>query len=199
MKGRLLSIAIVALAAAGCATVPLGPSVMVLPGNGKTFDQFQFDNGVCREWAMQQTGTKGDVPADNAVKGAAVGTLLGAGAGAAIGAAGNNPGLGAAVGAGAGLLGGSAVGANQGASAYRTAQQRYDMAYMQCMYAKGNQIPMRAAPQSSYRTQPASQVAPPPPPPPPPPAAPAPPSVPSVTPPPPPSGTPPPPPPGATR
>ena len=198
MNARLLAIGVVALGIAGCATVPLGPSVMVLPGNGKTFDQFHLDNGVCREWAMQQTGVKGDVPADSALKGAAVGTLLGAGAGAAIGAAGNNPGLGAAVGAGAGLLGGSAVGANQGTSAYRTAQQRYDMAYMQCMYAKGNQIPVRGTPQSSYHTQSAPQASPPPPPPPPP-AASAPPPAPSVTPPPPPSGTPPPPPPGATR
>lgn len=26
---------------AGCATVPSGPSVLVLPGSGKTFEQFQ--------------------------------------------------------------------------------------------------------------------------------------------------------------
>jgi hypothetical protein len=33
---------------AGCATVPTGPSVMVLPGSGKNFEQFQADDGVCR-------------------------------------------------------------------------------------------------------------------------------------------------------
>jgi hypothetical protein len=27
-----------------CATVPTGPSVMVLPGAGKPFDQFQLDD-----------------------------------------------------------------------------------------------------------------------------------------------------------
>jgi hypothetical protein len=196
MKTRALSIAAVTLALAGCATVPLGPSVMVLPGNGKSFDQFHTDNAVCRDWALQQTGTSDRTPTTSTVTGAAVGTLIGAGAGAAIGAAGGNPGLGAAVGAGAGALTGGTAGASSGGTVHRTAQQRYDMAYQQCMYAKGNQIPMRSAPaaSSTYRTQPAMMS----PPPPPPPAPPAP-STSSVVPPPPPAGTPPPPPPGATR
>jgi hypothetical protein len=47
----------VSLLLAGCATVPTGPSVMVLPGNGKNFEQFQVDNAVCRQWALRQTGT----------------------------------------------------------------------------------------------------------------------------------------------
>ena len=29
-----------------CATVPTGPSVMVLPGSGKSFEQFQVDDAV---------------------------------------------------------------------------------------------------------------------------------------------------------
>jgi hypothetical protein len=181
MKTAVMTIA-VALTAMGCATVPLGPSVMVLPGNGKNFDQFQGDNAACRDWAMQQTGVKNGVATDSTVKGAAVGTVIGAAAGAAVGAAAGHPGMGAAVGAGAGMLGGTATGATAGDRTYRTAQQRYDMAYLQCMYAKGNQIPMRSAPQSSYRTAPVVTPSGPPPPPPPPPA-----------------GTPPPPPPGVTR
>ena len=40
-----------------CATVPLGPSVMALPGTGKPFEQFQFDDVTCRQWASQQTRT----------------------------------------------------------------------------------------------------------------------------------------------
>ncbi|MGH7535246.1 MAG: hypothetical protein ACREMG_06640, partial [Gemmatimonadales bacterium] len=40
-----------------CATVPAGPSVMVLPGGGKSFEQFQADDSICRQWAQQQTGT----------------------------------------------------------------------------------------------------------------------------------------------
>src|SRR6266700_7230198 len=40
-----------------CATVPTGPSVLVLPGTAKNFEQFQTDDAVCRQWALQQTGT----------------------------------------------------------------------------------------------------------------------------------------------
>ena len=70
-----------------------------------------------------------------------MGTLLGAGLGAAIGAATGNPGVGAAIGAGSGLMLGTAGGANAGQLSGREAQQRYDIAYQQCMYAKGNQLP----------------------------------------------------------
>ena len=28
----------------GCVTIPTGPSVMVLPGSGKSFDQFRLDD-----------------------------------------------------------------------------------------------------------------------------------------------------------
>ena len=40
----------------GCATMPTGPSVLVLPGTGKPFEQFQEDNAECQYWAAQQTG-----------------------------------------------------------------------------------------------------------------------------------------------
>jgi len=75
-----------ALLTAACAHTPTGPSVMVLAGAGKTLDEFQRDDGVCRQTAAQELEkTKGgEVPA----------------------------------------------------------QRRYDMAYMQCMYAKGHQIPV---------------------------------------------------------
>src|SRR5258706_232490 len=39
-----------------CAVVPNGPSVMALPGTGKTFDQFRADDGSCRQFAFQQVG-----------------------------------------------------------------------------------------------------------------------------------------------
>ena len=32
----------------GCATMPTGPSVLVLPGTGKPFEQFQEDNAECQ-------------------------------------------------------------------------------------------------------------------------------------------------------
>jgi Glycine-zipper domain len=186
------------LLTAACATVPTGPSVMVLPGNGKNFEQFQVDDATCRQWAAQQTGaTDGQAATHTTVSGAAIGTVLGAAAGAAIGAAAGNPAMGAAAGAGAGLLGGTAVGASNAGASYRSGQRHYDATYMQCMYAKGNQIPVARGSVPAYTSAPAPRPAVPPPPPPPPPAST--PSPAAVTPPPPPSGTPPPPPPGPTR
>lgn len=161
----------VSLLLAGCATVPTGPSVMVLPGNGKNFEQFQVDNAVCRQWALRQTGTTpNEAGAASAVTGAAVGTAVGAGLGAAIGAAAGGPATGAAIGAAAGLFGGTAVGAGNAYGAGLSAQSRYDIAYMQCMYAKGNQIPVAGARQSV-----STSTAPPPPPGPPPTGSPPPP------------------------
>jgi OmpA family protein len=172
-----------------CVSVPTGPSVMVLPGSGKNFQQFQSDDAMCRQWASQQTGvTTNRAATGNTITGAAVGTLVGAAAGAALGAAAGNPGLGAAAGAGVGLLGGTAVGASSGTGARMSVQHRYDMTYMQCMYANGNQIPVARGAVPGYAAQ---QAAPPPPAPsfaPPPPPA-------TATPPPPPAGPPPPPPP----
>ena len=102
----------VCLLLSACASVPTGPSVMVLPGNGRNFEQFRADDADCRQWALYQTGTTPNkAGTTSAVTGAAVGTVVGAGLGAAIGAAAGSPATGAAVGAGAGLLGGTAVGA----------------------------------------------------------------------------------------
>jgi hypothetical protein len=181
-----------------CATIPTGPSVMVLPGSGKTFDQFQLDDVTCRQWAAQQTGTTPKEASTNtAVAGAAIGTVLGAAAGAALGAAAGSPATGAAAGAGVGLLGGSLVGSSNAYASTRTVQQRYDAAFMQCMYAKGNQIPVTRGSLPAYAAPAAARPAAPPPPPPPPPASTTPPAA--TAPPPPPAGPPPPPPPGPTR
>lgn len=171
---------------AGCVTVPTGPSVMVLPGSGKAFEQFQAEDLLCRQWAFQQTGiAPGDAAAQSGVGSAVVGTVLGAGLGAALGAAAGNPALGAAAGAGAGLFSGSAIGANAAYASASAVQYRYDVAYQQCMYAKGNQIP--GIVQSARPTR--SVYAPPPPPrpsyPPPPPGYSPPPPPPGYTPPPP--------------
>jgi hypothetical protein len=183
LGSRLLLIATGALMTA-CATIPGGPSVMVLPGNGKTFEQFRGDDEVCRQWASGQVGPNGQqVAADSVVSSAVIGTAMGAAVGAAVGAAAGSPGIGAAAGAGAGLLGGTAVGVGRADAAQFGAQQRYDNTYMQCMYAKGNQIPVARGSQP-YASPPS----------PPPPAA-----RPAAGPPPPPAGTPPPPPPGPVR
>ena len=189
MSKRLVAVPVAAaVLLTGCATVPAGPSVTVLPGRGAPFEQFQGDDASCRQWATQQTGASpSQASAQSTITGAAVGTLIGAAAGAALGAAAGNAGIGAAAGAGAGLLGGTAVGASNAGPTYGTLQRRYDSAYVQCMYAKGHQVPVRGG------SQPYSQSAAPPPPPPPPPAA-LPPGAPM-----PPIGPPPPPPPIGTR
>jgi hypothetical protein len=77
---------VAAVLIAGCAHTPTGPSVMVLAGSGKTIEQFQTDDGACRQMAAQELAKApgGEVPA----------------------------------------------------------QRRYDITYMQCMYAKGNQVPI---------------------------------------------------------
>ncbi len=96
-----------------------GPNVLVLPGQGSTFEQFRADDTACRQIASGPDG--------------------------------------------------------------ETSQSRYDMTYIQCMYAKGHRVPWLGAPPSG--TSSAS-----------PPAMPRPADVP-----PPPQGIPPPPPPGPTR
>jgi len=150
----------VLVALSGCATMPTGPTVTALPGPGKPFEAFQTDDYVCRQWAQQQIGgaSPSQTANQNLATGAAVGTVVGAGLGAAMGAASGNAGAGAAIGAGVGLLGGAAIGSNAGAASEYQLQRRYDVAYQQCMYAKGNQIPGSAPPRRVY--------APPPPPPP---------------------------------
>lgn len=155
-----------------CATMPTGPSVMVLPGSGKTFDQFRIDDALCRQYANQQIGGVAGQQAaqQSAVTSAVIGTAIGAAAGAAIGSASGNMGAGAAIGAGSGLLLGSAAGSGSASSSYYEAQRRYDNAYLQCMYAKGNQIPgyrsRSSAPASgSYYPPPPPSSYPPPPPP----------------------------------
>jgi hypothetical protein len=74
-----------ALALSACASVPSGPSVMVLPGAGKPLDQFQLDDAACRQWATQQMGPRSD-------------------------------------------------------SSWMM-QRRYDIAYQQCMYSRGHDLP----------------------------------------------------------
>src|SRR5450759_4195863 len=67
-----------------CTTLPSGPGVMVLPGTGKSFDQFRADDFDCRQFASMQVGgtAPNQAAADSGVKSAAVGTLVGAAAGA---------------------------------------------------------------------------------------------------------------------
>lgn len=122
-----------------CATLPTGPSVMALPGSGKDFDQFRADDAVCRAYAQDQIGGKTTEQAavNSGAQSAAVGTAIGALAGAALGGR-----SGAAFGAGTGLLFGSVAGAGAAQNSSDSLQRRYDNAYVQCMYAKGDRVPV---------------------------------------------------------
>ncbi len=115
---------------------------LVLPGPDKSFEQFQIDDAECRQWAAQRTGQQPqDAARDKTIQSLILGTFLGGGLGAVIGAASGDAGVGAAIGAGSGLLLGTVSGAEAGRQTGYEVQYRYDIAYQQCMYAKGNQIP----------------------------------------------------------
>ena len=150
----IFPILVVITALSGCATMPTGPNVMSLPGTGKSFEQFRIDDATCRQFAFEQAGGVAAQQAGQnaAVSSAVIGTALGAAAGAAIGSATGDMGAGAAIGAGTGLIIGSAQGSGYAASSYYEAQWRYDNAYVQCMYAKGNRVPVSgqfASPETS--------------------------------------------------
>jgi hypothetical protein len=125
----------------GCATVPEGPSVAVMPSPGKPFEVFRADDRACRAYAAQATGqTTNQAGAANMVGAMAVSTAVGAATGAVLG--GHH---GAQSGAAVGLIGGTVYGAGLAGQAQSDAQRRYDIAYEQCMYAKGNQLPMASS------------------------------------------------------
>lgn len=136
---KRLSAALTAGLLSACVTVPTGPSVLTLPGSGKSFDQFRADDYECKTYAYQQIG--GTTPQQSGqasgMESAAVGTGLGAAAGAALGGA-----SGAAIGAGTGLLLGGATGAGAARTSAYAMQDRYDISYIQCMYAKGHRVPV---------------------------------------------------------
>jgi hypothetical protein len=137
---RTLRVSIAALVPvlllSACAQEPLGPTIPVMPAPNKPFDVFQGDQALCKQYASNQVQGGAQQANNQQIGTAVVGTLLGAGLGAAIGG-----GRGAAIGAGAGALGGTAVGAGPSERAQYSLQQRYDLAYAQCMYSRGNQVP----------------------------------------------------------
>ena len=134
-----LSPLLAACVTVGCASIPTGPSMMALPGSGRSFEQFRYDDYSCRQFAYD---TSGGVTPNNAAITSGVGTAaLGAGVGAAAGAL-IGGGHGAAVGAGTGLLAGGLAGTNTARASGNIGQQRYDAGYIQCMYAKGHRVPV---------------------------------------------------------
>lgn len=166
MKPRSLNsklyLVIILLVLTGCVTMPTGPSVMVLPGSGKSFDQFRYDDYECRQYAYEQIGgtTSRDAAVSSGLNSAAVGAGLGAIAGVALGG-----GEGAAIGAGTGLLAGGLAGSGTSRTSGYIAQERYDNSYIQCMYAKGHHVPVSGNINNNPYPYSGQQISTPPPPP----------------------------------
>jgi uncharacterized protein YcfJ len=136
-KFSLLLLPLVVLA--GCAVnAPPGPRVAVMPAPGKPFEQFAAEEQQCRGYAQNNVGgqTPGEASGHSVAGSAVVGTVIGAAAGSLLGGR-----HGTANGAGMGLITGTMIGAGQGARSAADTQRAYDIAFQQCMYAKGNQLP----------------------------------------------------------
>ena len=169
-RTRVSILTLALLAAAGCTTVPTGPSTMALPGSTKGFDQFRYDDGSCRHYAYDSIGgqTAARAQEESAVRSAVAGAVIGALIGGAV-----NGGHGAAAGAGIGGAAGGIAGVGAGEASGYEAQRRYDQAYTQCMYGKGHRVAVsgrfapgypHSAPARGYYPPPPAYSAPPPPP-----------------------------------
>src|SRR5580700_8710742 len=157
---KVKAIALVTAAAAflsGCVTPPMGPTVYVAPGSHKSPAAFEQDEAACEDYANQRTAGQADEANNKAIGSALIGAALGAGLGAAVGG-----GHGAGIGAAAGGAVGTGVAANQSNRAQWSIQQRYNIAYAECMTSHGNGVPPTAYPPGYY----APGYYPPPPPPP---------------------------------
>lgn len=133
---RTIAGGVAAALLAGCAPMPVGPTVAAMPAPNKPFEVFIQDDQLCRNWAGASIGPGRDAAADRMLGSTVTGALLGAAAGALVGDH-HSAGAGAAV----GTLAGASIGADQSSMSAWSAQRRYDIAYQQCMYAKGNVIP----------------------------------------------------------
>ncbi len=143
---------------AGCAAPPPGPTVQVMPAPNKPFNVFSEDDVLCRSYAQNTIAGQAEAANNSQVGSAVIGTVLGAGLGAALGG-----GRGAAIGAASGAALGTGYGAANAQGAQLSIQQRYDIAYAQCMYSRGNQVP-GFAPGPGYPPPPPPGYPPPPPP-----------------------------------
>lgn len=132
---RLIVLGSSALSLAACASTPMGPTVMVIPAQGKPFEQFQAEQSMCKQYADDQVRGQADSANTTGVLEGIGGTVLGAGLGAAVGG-----GRGAAIGAGSGAVVGTAVGASTSSRQQGGIQQQYNNAFAQCMISKGNKI-----------------------------------------------------------
>ncbi len=131
----IFGIAILGLLA-GCAMQPVGPTVRVFPAPYKPFEVFQQDQYECGQYAGSQVAGMADRANNRALGTAVIGTALGLALGAATG-----DGHAATFGGVAGAAVGGTIAADQSERAGFSLQRRYDIAFAQCMYSRGNQVP----------------------------------------------------------
>lgn len=137
LSSRLLWLALPGtLALVGCATQPMGPTVLVMPAPTKPFEVFQQDQAMCMQYAQSMVGGQAQATNERAVGSAAVGAVLGAALGAAVG---NHQGAG--IGAAGGAIVGTGAAGPSTSYSQGAIQYQYNNAYMQCMYSRGNQVP----------------------------------------------------------
>jgi len=139
----IISYLVFGLSLVACASGPAGPTIAVMPTQGKPFDVFQQDDQVCRQFAQSSSKATSEEGVKSAAIDAGLGAAVGAIAGAVIGG-GSHANVG--TGAGIGLLGGALAGAFSNNASDKAAQTQYNIAYQQCMYSKGNQVPSTLAP-----------------------------------------------------
>jgi hypothetical protein len=119
----------------GCATQPMGPTARVMPASGKSFEVFAQDQVTCKQFADGEVNGGATMANLKEFGTAAITTGLGGGLGAAIRGE-----RGAEVGGSLGAIGGAAIAGHGSARDQNNLQGRYDLAYTQCMYARGNQV-----------------------------------------------------------
>jgi hypothetical protein len=160
LRASLLAMSAAAFLA-GCAEEPYGPTIPVMPAQGKSQAEFAQDDAACQQYAHQAIAGQVDRANNDQAASTIIGTAIGAGVGAAVGNT-----RGAIVGGAAG----AAIGAGSGPGPYEGAgiQHRYNIAYAQCMSTHGNQVPRRHpyGPPPGYYPPPPPGYGPPPSPPP---------------------------------
>src|ERR1700730_4027845 len=118
-----------------CATSPMGPTALVMPAQGKPFGAFAQEQAMCKQFADGEVSGGATIANLKQFGTAALSTALGAGLGAAVRGS-----RGAEVGGAVGAIPGAMSVAHGSARDQNDLQGRYDLAYTQCMYARGNQI-----------------------------------------------------------
>ena len=76
---KISFIGLIAATLVGCASTPVGPSLVIMPAPGKPFEIFQKDDQECRAYAQNSLNTTADaIAAKNTAKTAIVGAAVGA-------------------------------------------------------------------------------------------------------------------------